>query len=214
MTPTEDAPKPGESPCGDRSTPRDDEQPERSGLSELPAPDFQATLSDLPVTRPEDDHLDDPAAFWGEGQRRARSDRFQILRPHAKGGHGEVFVALDTELNREVALKTIQTPYADDPRFRSRFLFEAEVTGRLEHPGIVPVYGLGRSQNGRPYYAMRFVEGKIHGSSLKDAIRRFHDIEKQPGRSPGKSDFLIMGSVWASDRASFNRIEEEKGKNG
>ena len=114
-------------------------------------------------------------------------DRFQILRPHARGGHGEVFVALDTELNREVALKTIQAPYADDPRFRSRFLFEAEVTGSLEHPGIVPVYGLGRSHDGRPYYAMRFIEGKIQGSSLRDAIRRFHDAEKQPGRDPGEA---------------------------
>ncbi len=90
-------------------------------------------------------------------------------------------------MNREVALKTIQARYADDPRFRSRFLFEAEVTGSLEHPGIVPVYGLGRSQDGRPYYAMRFIEGKMQGSSFRDAIRRFHDAEKQPGRDPGKS---------------------------
>ena len=100
--------------------------------------------------------------------------RFRILRPHARGGLGEVFVALDTELNRDVALKEIQAQFADDPRHRARFEFEAEVTGGLEHPGIVPVYGLGHTPDGRPYYAMRF----IRGDSLKEAIRRFHQAER------------------------------------
>jgi serine/threonine protein kinase len=158
-----------------------------SGISQLPAPDFQATLSDVAETGQGNDHIGDAAASRGEGASCPGSNRFQILRPHAKGGHGEVFVALDTELNREVALKSIQAPYADDPRFRARFLFEAEVTGSLEHPGIVPVYGLGRSADGRPYYAMRLIEGKIEGGSLRDAVRRFHEAEKQSGREPGRS---------------------------
>jgi eukaryotic-like serine/threonine-protein kinase len=164
-----------------------DQEPDGTDLSRLPAPDFQSTLSQANDSPPDDDRPDDFAGLWGEGQFTSGGNRFQILRPHARGGHGEIFVALDTELNREVALKTIQATYADDPRFQSRFLFEAEVTGSLEHPGIVPVYGLGRSRDGRPYYAMRFIEGKIQGSSLRDAIRRFHDAEKQPGREPGKS---------------------------
>ncbi len=53
---------------------------------------------------------------------------------------------------------------------RGRFVLEAEVTGGLEHPGIVPVYGLGTYVDGRPYYAMRFIKG----DSLKEAIDRFH----------------------------------------
>ena len=68
--------------------------------------------------------------------------RYRVLRPHAKGGLGEVYVAHDEELNREVALKEILPKHADNPNSRSRFLLEAEVTGSLEHPGIVPVYGL------------------------------------------------------------------------
>ncbi len=96
--------------------------------------------------------------------------RYRILRPYARGGLGEVYVALDAELNREVALKEIQKPYADSPEGRARFLLEAEVTGGLEHPGIVPVYGLGTYADGRPFYAMRFVRG----DSLKEAIARFH----------------------------------------
>ena len=96
--------------------------------------------------------------------------RFRVLRPHAQGGLGVVFVALDAELNREVALKQILDQHADDATSRSRFVVEAQITGGLEHPGIVPVYGLGHDGDGRPYYAMRF----IRGDSLKDAIDRFH----------------------------------------
>jgi eukaryotic-like serine/threonine-protein kinase len=106
--------------------------------------------------------------------------RFRVLRPHARGGLGAVFVALDGELNREVALKQILDDHADDPVSRQRFLMEAEITGGLEHPGIVPVYGLGTGADGRPYYAMRF----IHGDSLKEAIDRFHSdlsLRNNPG---------------------------------
>ncbi len=94
-----------------------------------------------------------------------------------------MFVARDTELNRNVALKEIQDQFADDPLYRARFEFEAEVTGGLEHPSVVPVYGLGRMADGRPFYAMRF----IRGDSLKEAIRRFHDAEKKPRRDPSQS---------------------------
>jgi WD40 repeat protein len=87
---------------------------------------------------------------------------------------GEVFLALDPELNRQVALKELQAGLAYDAVSQSRFLLEAEVTGRLEHPGIVPVYGLGRYADGRPYYAMRFIEGE----TLKDAIEQFHGPNK------------------------------------
>ena len=68
--------------------------------------------------------------------------RFKILRSHAEGGLGKVFVARDQELNREVALKEIRFQYADDESARARFVMEAEVTGGLEHPSIVPVCGL------------------------------------------------------------------------
>ena len=58
--------------------------------------------------------------------------RYQWIKPHAEGGLGIVSLARDTELNREVALKEIKPRYADDPTSQSRFMLEAEVTGRLE----------------------------------------------------------------------------------
>jgi serine/threonine protein kinase len=96
--------------------------------------------------------------------------RFHIVREHAHGGLGEVYVAFDRELHREVALKRIREGYADDPTSHARFLLEAEITGALEHPGVVPVYGLGITADGRHFYAMRF----IRGESFNDAIQRFH----------------------------------------
>jgi eukaryotic-like serine/threonine-protein kinase len=107
-------------------------------------------------------------------------DRFRVLRPHARGGLGAVFVALDQELNREVALKQIIEKLADNPVSRARFLLEAEITGGLEHPGIVPVYGLGLDAGGRPYYAMRF----IRGDTLEQAVDRFYsdaELQRDPG---------------------------------
>jgi serine/threonine protein kinase len=81
-----------------------------------------------------------------------------------------VWVAHDQELNREVAIKEIKPRQADHPDARAQFLLEGEITGGLEHPGIVPVYGMGRYPDGRPYYAMRF----IRGNSLRDAIEVYH----------------------------------------
>jgi serine/threonine protein kinase len=106
--------------------------------------------------------------------------RFRILRPHAEGGLGVVFLAHDTELNREVALKEIQPGLASRPESQARFLREAEITGGLEHPGIVPVYSLGRHPDGRPYYAMRLIQG----STLKEAIDAYHE-GSTGGADPG-----------------------------
>ena len=92
-----------------------------------------------------------------------------------------MFVALDEELHREVALKQILEKHSDDRVSRQRFVAEAEITGGLEHPGVVPVYGLGTDGEGRPYYAMRLIKG----DSLKEAIDRFHkdeEFQKDPGR--------------------------------
>src|SRR5262249_6614284 len=120
-------------------------------------------------------------ASYAVGTATSDGQRFRVLRQHAKGGLGAVYVALDEELHREVALKQILDQHADDPTSRTRFLLEAEITGGLEHPGIVPGYGLGTYDGGRPYYAMRF----IRGDSLKEAIERFH-ADQAPGTDPGR----------------------------
>src|SRR5262245_32734318 len=121
----------------------------------------------------------DRTASFAVGAATGGSQRFRILRPHAQGGLGAVFVARDEELHREVALKQILDRHADDTHSRARFLAEAVITGKLEHPGVIPVYGLGHDSSGRPFYAMRLVKGE----SLKEAVARFHRAEG-PGRDP------------------------------
>lgn len=100
--------------------------------------------------------------------------RFRPVRFHARGGLGEVFIAQDEELRREVALKRIRKRNSSHRDSRERFLLEAEITGRLEHPGIVPIYGLGKDDTGHPYYAMRL----IHGQTLGEAIQEFYAKDK------------------------------------
>jgi serine/threonine-protein kinase len=143
----------------------------RRDLEQITDSDLHATLSRVSA---------DPYSTRAESAGTPTSSglRFRVLRPHARGGLGEVFVARDEELHREVALKEIQSQHADHPESRSRFLLEAEVTGGLEHPGIVPVYGLGHYPDGRPFYAMRF----IRGDSLQEAVKRFH--ARRGERSP------------------------------
>ncbi len=92
--------------------------------------------------RPTDDDDPDRTGTYSVGSATSDGQRFRIVRPHARGGLGAVFVALDSELDREVALKQLLDDRADDPTSRFRFLIEAQITGGLEHPGIVPVYGL------------------------------------------------------------------------
>jgi serine/threonine protein kinase/tetratricopeptide (TPR) repeat protein len=127
--------------------------------------------------------------FAGTGS--SAGSRFQRLRPHATGGLGEVFVALDTELHREVALKEILERRADDPQARARFLMEAQITGGLEHPGIVPVYGLGTYPDGRPFYAMRF----IRGESLMDVIRKHHQPRSDASSVAGNVQNLQLHNL-------------------
>jgi serine/threonine-protein kinase len=153
----------------------------REGLGRIGDPDLGGTLARLSAPATEHDRDEDRTDSYAVGTATSDGQRFRVLRPHARGGLGAVFVALDAELHREVALKQILDLHADDPDSRQRFLSEAEITGGLEHPGIVPVYGLGTYGDGRPYYAMRFVRG----DSLKEAIERFHadeGMKSDPGR--------------------------------
>jgi serine/threonine-protein kinase len=117
--------------------------------------------------------------------------RFTVLRVLNRGGLGRVSVALDGELNREIALKEIIPEYADDPESRGRFLREAEITGNLEHPGVVPVYSLGESADGRPYYAMRFIRGVDLQTAITDFYRGEGDWQAKEFQFRGLLERLV-----------------------
>jgi serine/threonine-protein kinase len=156
----------------------------RQDLQAVADPDVQASLARTRSATTDPDATGPYVLRTAEGT--AAVQRYRILRPHARGGLGEVFVAADQELHREVALKEIQERLAHDAENRSRFVREAEITGGLEHPGIVPVYGMGHYADGRPFYAMRFIKG----DSLKEAIQQFH---KRPAND-GPESFAVSSA--------------------
>ena len=110
-------------------------------------------------------------------------------RYHAQGGLGEVLAAHQEELDRTVALKRIRPDKLHDTA-RRRFLREAAITARLQHPGIVPIYGLGQDEDG-PFYTMPFIEGQ----TLQEAIDAFHgdeSLRRDPGRRALKFRGLLQ----------------------
>ncbi len=92
--------------------------------------------------------------------------RYAIGRQLGRGGMGEVLAARDGQIGREVAVKRLHDP-APSPVALARFLREARIQGRLEHPAIPAVHELGVDADGRPYFAMKRVEG----TSLSDILR-------------------------------------------
>lgn len=98
-------------------------------------------------------------------------ERYTLSRLHATGGIGRVWLARDVSLGRDVALKELRPERASQPALWGRFFKEAQITGQLEHPGIVPVYELGkRPGDAQPFYTMRFVRGR----TLAEAATAYH----------------------------------------
>jgi serine/threonine protein kinase/formylglycine-generating enzyme required for sulfatase activity len=93
--------------------------------------------------------------------------RYRIEREIARGGMGSVLQVHDTELERDLAMKVhLRTGSTS----ANRFLREAKITGRLNHPGVVPVHEMGETADGRLYFTMRLVEGR----TFRDVIQAFH----------------------------------------
>jgi hypothetical protein len=89
--------------------------------------------------------------------------RYTVFEELGRGGMGRVERAEDAVLHRSIARKALLVPH---PGIRARFLREARITAQLEHPGIVPVYELGRAADGTLYYTMK----EVRGRTLRDAL--------------------------------------------
>jgi serine/threonine protein kinase len=107
--------------------------------------------------------------------------KYTFVKELARGGMGTVYLAHDTELNRQVAIKVLNTPELTED-LRRRMVREAQIIARLEHPGIVPVHDVGVLPDGRIFYAMKFVRGvrldeyAANTESLKDRLRKFQSV--------------------------------------
>ena len=93
---------------------------------------------------------------------------FRILEAVGKGGMGVVYQAVQASLDRKVAIKRVRPEQAADPEGALRFVREAELTGRLEHPNIIPIHELGRDEEGLLFYTMKLVEGRPWSEGMRD----------------------------------------------
>jgi tetratricopeptide (TPR) repeat protein len=93
---------------------------------------------------------------------------YEVLTPIARGGWGAVFRARHRFLGREVAIKLLHPRLADNPDAVTRFLEEAQIASQLEHPGIVPVHEVDRTESGQPYFVMKLVDGKTLAELLRE----------------------------------------------
>lgn len=100
--------------------------------------------------------------------------RYQLVSNFARGGLGQIWMANDSRLRREVAFKELLPRALRNRNALERFLEEAQITGQLEHPGIVPIYDIGYQENGTPFYAMKLVRGE----TMEKEIDSLHRLPK------------------------------------
>ncbi len=104
--------------------------------------------------------------------------RCLLLGEIARGGMGVIFRAHDPELGREVAVKVLLESRQDHDDLERHFLEEAQIGGQLQHPGVVPVYDVGRLPDDRPFFTMKLVEGRTLAALLKERDTPAHDLPR------------------------------------
>ena len=106
--------------------------------------------------------------------------RYENLKVLAQGGQGVVSIALDKQLGRVVAMKTLHNKIAKDPEEVKHFISEAKITAQLDHPAIIPLYSINTDDASGLHLAMKLVRGKNLREYLENIIcnYRLHGIEK------------------------------------
>lgn len=101
-------------------------------------------------------------------------DRYRLIDNFAHGGLGNIWRAEDTAIHRQIAFKELLPKALKNRVAVEQFLEEAQITGQLEHPGIVPIYDMGHQEHGTPFYAMKLVKG----GNMEQAIEALHALPR------------------------------------
>ena len=132
------------------------------------------------------------ATRGGEQHARVMEGRYELVRKIGQGGLGRVWLARDVNLNRHVALKEISHASGASEATIARFKHEAEITGRLDHPSIVPIYQLGEDvATERVFYTMRF----LGRGTLQDSINEYHERLEEGDEDPMLMRHLLTAFV-------------------
>ncbi|MDR0704967.1 MAG: serine/threonine protein kinase [Planctomycetaceae bacterium] len=102
-----------------------------------------------------------------------RIGKYEIREKIGSGGMGTVFYAWDTQLQRNITIKTLNKKNRRNKSYRERFINEARITGKLVHSGVIPIYSLDYDAQGEPYYVMRFLEGQ----TFEQLISQYHHLK-------------------------------------
>jgi serine/threonine protein kinase len=164
-----------------------------------PAEDFPTTI-DPPVVTPF--HPPAPTtALAPTSTLPEYAGRFHVLGEIARGGMGKVLRAHDPAIGRDVATKVIRPEYSQDRDLVRRFFGEARLTGQLQHPGVAPVYDLGQLPDGRPFFAMKLIEGR----TLAELLRDPRDPERDLSRFLGYFEAVCQTIGCAHSRGIIHR---------
>ncbi len=131
----------------------------------------------------DDDRATLPGTLRGPAGPRSRAslpteaERYELGAHLGRGGMGEVRLARDTRIDRDVAVKLLRSDQCDDQTI-ARFFREAQVQGRLDHPSVVPVHDLGIDREGMPYFVMK----RLTGVTLADVLAKPELRDKWPRR--------------------------------
>jgi len=155
-----------------------------------------------PRTSPRKPGVHETADRWETTQ------RYALVNNFARGGLGQIWLANDTRLRREVAYKEMLPAGLKNRSALERFLEEAQITGQLEHPGIVPIYDIGYQPNGAPFYSMKLVRGE----TFEKHITAYHELPADDSERPLKFHKLLKHFIdicnalaFAHDRGVLHR---------
>jgi eukaryotic-like serine/threonine-protein kinase len=109
---------------------------------------------------------------------RPRLGRYELFEELGRGGMGAVLRGRDPDLDRDLAVKVLLPGRADILEVRRRFVEEARIGGRLQHPGVVPVHELGCDANGSPFFTMKLVQGRTLADLLRSRPDPTHDLSR------------------------------------
>jgi serine/threonine-protein kinase len=131
--------------------------PPRSSLGDMRPPLLkEAEGESAHIVQPNSDAMPPPEQT---------SDRYQLQGEIARGGMGAVLRGRDVDLGRDLAVKVLLEKHANRPKVARRFIEEAQIGGQLQHPGVVPVYDIGRF-GARPFFTMKLVKGQTLAALL------------------------------------------------
>lgn len=165
---------------------------------EPPADDTSRSRADADAPAPDEKEcMVDPLELLRE----VPNDRYRFESEIARGGMGSVHRSHDNDLGRDLAVKVLLEGHEQQPEVVHRFIEEAQISGQLQHPGIAPVYELGKFANGRPFFSMKLVRGQTLAALLAER----DDVEADRGRFVGIFEQICQTMAYAHSRGVIHR---------